>query len=151
MPKLSLPIPHFKQAKTNTCLPASARIVLAHLGHSIDEATLERLLETKPFGTPVRNIQRVSTFGFSVSFASSSLVNLRAALAEGNPVIVFVMTGNMKYWRLNVAHALVVVGIDDEKIYLNDPWFDKAPQVCSIDEFLAAWAEFDHLAAIITR
>lgn len=151
MPNSSLAIPHFRQAKRNTCLPASVRMVLAHLGYSVDEATLERLLDTKPFGTIVCNLQRVTTLGFTASFGSHSLANLRAALGQGSPVIPFVMTGHLKYWHLDVAHALVVVGIDDENVYLNDPWFDTAPQVARIDDFLRAWAEFDHLAAIITK
>lgn len=151
MPKPSLPVPHFKQTRNNTCVPASVRMILTHLGYSTDESTLARLLDSKPFGTTARNVQRVSSLGFSVSFGSSSLANIRAALENGTPVIAFVMTGHLKYWNLDAAHALVVVGIDAEKVYLNDPWFDTAPQVASIDDFLAAWAEFNHLIAIITK
>lgn len=151
MPNTSLPIPHFKQTQDNTCVPACVRMVLAYQSHSVDESTLVKLLDTKPFGTTVRNIQRVSSLGFVVSFGSSALTNIRAALTLGNPVIVFVMTGHLKYWQVSVAHAVVVVGIDDENIYLDDPWFDTSPQVSPIDDFLAAWAEFDHLAATITR
>ena len=151
MPNTSLPIPHFKQAKGNTCVPACARMVLAYLGHSIDESTLVKLLDTKPFGTAVRNIQRVSSLGFAVSLGSSALTNIRAALTSGNPVITFVMTGHLKYWQVNVPHAVVVVGVDDENVYLDDPWFDVSPQVSPIDDYLAAWAEFDRLAATITR
>ena len=151
MPNASLPIPHFKQTAGNTCVPAFVRMVLAYLQHSIDEPTLVKLLDTKPFGTAVRNIQRVSSLGFVVSFGSSALTSIRAALASGNPVIAFVMTGHLKYWQVNVAHAVVVVGIDDENVYLDDPWIDASPQVSPIDDFLAAWAEFDHLAATIIR
>jgi len=151
MPKVSLPVPHFRQSLNYTCVPAAARMALAHLGHSIDEATLATKLDTKSFGTIVRNVQRISSLGFSVSFGSSSLANVRSSLELGAPVIVFVMTGSLKYWKLDVPHAVVVVGIDDENVYLNDPWFDFAPQVSSIDDFLMAWAEFDHLAAFISK
>ncbi len=126
-------------------------MVLAHQSHSVDETTLARLLDTKPFGTAVANVQRVSALGFNVSFGSSSLANIRAALDKHVPVIAFVMTGHFKYWSLNAAHALVVVGLDDENVYLNDPWSETAPQISAIDDFLAAWAEFDHLAAVISR
>lgn len=126
-------------------------MVLAYLGHSIDEPTLAKLLDTQPFGTLVRNVQHISALGFSVSFGVSSWATLRAVVEQGIPVLVFVMTGHLTYWQLDVAHALVVVGMDEANVYLDDPWFDTAPQVSSIDNFLAAWAEFDHLAAVITR
>lgn len=151
MPKVSLPVPHFKQSSNYSCVPAAMRMVLAHLGHSINETTLVKRLDTKPIGTIVRNVQRISSLGFTVSFGSSSLANIRSSLELGKPVIAFVMTGHLKYWKLDVPHAVVVVGIDDESVYLNDPWFDVAPQVSSIDDFLAAWAEFDHLAAFISK
>jgi len=67
MPKPSLEIPHFRQSKHNTCLPACVRMTLAYYGHLLDEPTLERLLETKSFGTTARNIQRVTALGFSAA------------------------------------------------------------------------------------
>ena len=146
-----LPTPHFKQEQSHTCVPASARMILAHLGHSIDESALAKLLDTKIFGTHANNIQRLTALGFRVSFGPSSLTNIRVALQHNLPVIAFVMTGRLHYWNLNVAHALVIVGVDDANVYLNDPWFDHAPQVCPIDDFLAAWKEYNHLAAFIAK
>jgi hypothetical protein len=42
-------------------------MTLAYYGHLLDEPTLERLLETKSFGTTARNIQRVTALGFSAA------------------------------------------------------------------------------------
>jgi hypothetical protein len=47
-------------------------MALAYWGHSLDESTLAKLLDTKPFGTAVRNVQRVSELGFSASFISTT-------------------------------------------------------------------------------
>ncbi len=35
-------------------------------------------------------------------------------------------------------------------VYLNDPWFDVAPQAVPRDAFLAAWVEMDCLSGIIS-
>ncbi len=42
-----------------------------------------------------------------------------------------------------------MVGIDSDHVHLNDPTFDTAPQIASIDGFLAAWLEMDEVAATI--
>lgn len=55
----------------------------------------------------------------------------------------------LTYWTEASFHVLVVVGFDDEKVYLNDPAFADAPQVALWDSFLAAWAEYDEAAVVI--
>ena len=72
-------------------------------------------------------------------------------MADGQPCIVFVRTGDLPYWSYATSHAVVVVGIDDDNVYLNDPYFEKAPQRVSHDEFLLAWSEFDYTYAVISR
>jgi hypothetical protein len=76
--------------------------------------------------------------------ATSALVNSRYS------PIVFVQTQFLDYWVENSPHAVVLVGIDEEHVvYLNDPAFEIAPQIASIDGFLAAWIEMDEVAATI--
>lgn len=48
------------------------------------------------------------------------------------------------------SHVAVVVGYDDEYVYLNDPAFADAPQRVLWDGFLAAWEEYDRMAAIVS-
>ncbi|MBX3011303.1 MAG: hypothetical protein KF832_07335 [Caldilineaceae bacterium] len=42
------------------------------------------------------------------------------------------------YWTEAVGHALVIIAIEDELVYVNDPAFPTAPQSMHIHEFLAA-------------
>jgi uncharacterized protein YvpB len=77
------------------------------------------------------------------------LTHLRDVLAAGLPPIVFLNTGSLEYWQVDCAHVAVVVGIDDTWIYLNDPFFDSAPQKASLAAFLQAWASNGHLAAVL--
>jgi uncharacterized protein YvpB len=46
-------------------------------------------------------------------------------------------------------HVAVVVGIDDSSVYLNDPYFDSAPQRVSHSDFLLAWSPNAYMAAIV--
>jgi uncharacterized protein YvpB len=74
---------------------------------------------------------------------------LRDALVAALPPIVFLDTGALEYWQTDCAHAAVVVGIDDTTVYLNDPFFDTAPQQTSLATFLQAWAANGHFAAVL--
>jgi hypothetical protein len=87
---------------------------------------------------------------FQVIYGTASLDDLRQRLRQGIPPIVFVETNFLDYWQSNVRHAVVVVGPEESTIWLHEPAFDEAPQACSINRFLAAWAEMDEASAIIT-
>ena len=53
--------------------------------------------------------------------------------------------------QLDTSHVVVIVGLDDARVYVNDPAFDQAPMAVSQISFLAAWTEFDRTAASIYR
>ena len=74
---------------------------------------------------------------------------LRSHLESGLPPIAFVATSELSYWNERAAHAVVVVGLDDDTIYLNDPAFAESPKRISIDEFLLAWIDLEQLYGLI--
>ena len=43
----------------------------------------------------------------------------------------------------------MVIGIEEDKIYVNDPAFEDAPKEISLTEFGAAWFEEKELYAVI--
>ena len=57
----------------------------------------------------------------------------------------------LDYWQVDVSHVLVVVGFDDQGVYVNDPAFEQPRQFVSWNGFLAAWAEYDETSAVIDR
>ncbi len=66
------------------------------------------------------------------------------------PIIVYIDTGFLvSYWTESTNHAVVVIGIEGEHIYLNDPFFQAAPQILLLNEFLPAWIEQKQLYAVI--
>ena len=149
MPSAWLNVPLCKQEFNYSCMAACVRMVLAHHGRSLAEAELRQLLDTRADGTKARNLTAVASLGFEVQLDSANLSQLREALATGLPPIVFVDTGSLDYWKIDCAHVAVVVGIDDTSVYLNDPFFDTAPQQTSLPSFLLGWARNGHLAAIV--
>jgi ABC-type bacteriocin/lantibiotic exporter with double-glycine peptidase domain len=124
-------------------------MVLAHLGKVHSEAELRNLLGTGPDGTRARNLLSLSTLDIDTQLEPMNFSQLTEALAAGTPPLVFVETGLLGYWSLDCSHVAVVVGITENIVYLNDPFFDSAPQQTSLAGFQQAWALNGHLAAVI--
>jgi uncharacterized protein YvpB len=55
------------------------------------------------------------------------------------------------YWTYATDHAVLVVGYDEQAVYINDPAFEQAPQRVSRADFELAWLEFDYRYAVIWR
>ena len=75
---------------------------------------------------------------------------LLQALSSGVPPIVLLLTTNLTYWDRETAHAVVVIGIDDDTVTVNDPAFSASSQRVPRNEFLLAWSDFDYLYALIS-
>jgi ABC-type bacteriocin/lantibiotic exporter with double-glycine peptidase domain len=149
-----LQIPHLPQTNPqsyNSCVPAAVRMVLAFHGVILGEEELCRLLETQPVGTSVLNVllltQHVSEC--HVEVISASFDDLVRWLQENVPPIVFVSTAPLHYWQAKCLHALVVVGIEEQSVWVHDPALATAPTAIPRDEFLAAWGEVAQLAALV--
>lgn len=149
--RLLAPVPHFQQSAKGRCLEACACMLLARLGDPVVESDVSKLFQSTEVGTPSSRVLRLKQWGYRVTYRSATISELHNWLAGDNPPIVFLRTLFLDYWAEDVFHAAVVVGIEDQRIYLNDPAFDMAPQACSLDGFLAAWAEKDEGIALIER
>lgn len=109
-----------------------------------------RLLQVDQLGTPFRNLHFLKSMGMTVIVKNGDIEILRFYLERGLPALVHVDTGELRsYWDEQTEHAIVVVGITNDEIYLNDPAFATAPQVVSLAEFELAWLERDYLYAVI--
>ena len=149
MPNISLSVPHFKQELESSCVAACVRMVLASYGRSYSEADLRQLLDTRPSGTPARNVQRVGSLGFDVQLVPFNMALLADSLAAGVPPIVFFETAALDYWQIDWCALAVLVGLEDATVYLNDLYFDAAPHRTSLASFQQAWAATGQLAVLI--
>ena len=151
MPIDWLPVPHYEQSRDGRCLPDCARMVIAYLGQELDEDRLVRMLKARSFGTPADNIRLVAQLGYTITFEQGTESDLRHHLSRGLPCIIFLKTEARSYWKTEDAHAVVLVGIIGELVYINDPALAVAPQTVPLPDFLLAWSEFDYEYAVISR
>lgn len=147
-----LPVPHVKQRQDADCLAACAAMVLDYLQRPLNyDQLLKRLDITPDVGAPASRLKRLAVLNLTVIYEAGDLDTLAAYLSQYIPCIVFVDTIHLGYWSESARHALVVIGLDDERVYLNDPFFEQSPQVISRLEFELAWDEMDNLYAVITK
>jgi len=151
MPALWLPVPHHKQNHPSDCLAACAAMLLDYAGRPVPYDRLLQLLDITPdLGAPASNIKRLMALNVTVEYGPGNITDLAHRLAQGVPAIAFVHTIHLSYWPEAARHAVVAVGIDERRVYLNDPFFDAAPQSVSRLEFELAWDEMDNVYAVIT-
>jgi hypothetical protein len=128
-------------------------MALHHLGIEISERRLQKLLRVGPEYTPFSHLRYLEQLGLSVTLGSESDVEIFATyLAIGLPVIVGVRTLGWPHWDTEVTeHAVVVVGIDpdQDRIYINDPFFPGAPIEMQLITFQIGWEEKERQYAII--
>ena len=112
---------------------------------------LKRILGTTDFGTPASNVEKLNSRKLNAVYQSGTLEDVQQNLQAGNPVIVFVRTDEIAHWDCDTDHAFVIVGIDDEFVYVNDPYYETAPIPVQIGEFMMGWIERKQYYSIITK
>jgi len=110
---------------------------------------LLKILRIGYAGAPFRNLRYLEKLGASVSIEQGQIDTLRLFLAKQLSPIVFIATQELWYWNEASKHAIVIAGIDDDYVYINDPAFPDAPKVVTVDEFSLAWLEMDEFFAIL--
>lgn len=152
MPSVFLPVGHLQQLRDGECLNACAMMVLDYIEYRIAYARLLKVLDIRTgFGAPSYNIRNLARFDIRVTYARGDLSTLYEHLLANQPCIVFLKTGELPYWHRATDHAVVVVGMDDEAIYVNDPEFPTSPFRISLGDFDLAWLERDEMYAVLTR
>jgi ABC-type bacteriocin/lantibiotic exporter with double-glycine peptidase domain len=149
VPNTLLPVPHKRQRQDADCLAACAAMVLAHSGQQVDYDQLLKLLQVKSYGTSGRHLKNLTALGVQIIYREGSLDELKSYLLDGKPCIALVRTAELPYWTYSTDHAVVVVGFDDDTIYLNDPAFEAHPQSVPTTAFELAWMEFDYRYGVI--
>ena len=175
-------VPLYAQWHTLSCEYASARMVTAFWGHEISEAQFIKDIPTDPnphrgfrgnidgdggwvddygvYAAPIANY--LTTQGFETKVFYSDVNALKAEIALGRPVIVWVTialiysTPVLKEVDGSIVrlvpgeHAVVITGYDENGVYLNGPaagiraffgWAD----------FERTWGYFDNMALSMWR
>lgn len=148
MKKIILDVKSFQETlHAGMCGPASLKIVLDYYGTGKSERELAEMTGTNvDIGTDDKSIARVAeSLGFKVVIKNeSSFSDIEEWLVKGIPVIVNWFTkGRPDYPNSEVAegHYSVVVGLDDENIYLQDPETGGLREI-KRNDFMKVWFDF---------
>ena len=136
------------------CGPASLKMVLAYYGIEKSEQELAQLAGTDPkLGTSAEGLKKAAeSLGFKVEIKNNNTYeDIQAWLDKKVPVIVNWFTrGRIDYSESDVpdGHLSVVVGLDNENIYLQDPEIGKLRKIAR-DDFMRVWFDFtgDHITS----
>jgi predicted double-glycine peptidase len=139
-----------RQTTEFSCGPAAVQAVLRHWGHDVAEQTLMDLMETNSeVGTHPENIVRgVRSLGLQAELKQNvTLDELQHFTSSGNPVIAL-----GQVWRsggqgspTSVAddwesgHYIVVLGVDKDNVYFQDPYLRMCKGFAPRKEFEAHW------------
>jgi len=126
-------------------------MVTHHHGLLLSEAEIAHLLETDETGTRFRDIHRVSALGFDVEVTTGTIFDLKKWLDANCPCITRIKTTHLPRYPLPpwVPHAVVVVGITENNVYIHDPAQSTAPDVVPIKAFQSAWAGGQYQFAVM--
>jgi hypothetical protein len=124
-------------------------MVLEYLDVRIPYAQLLETLQIGPIGAPRRNVLRLERFGVRVTYREATLSMLSTYLSDGVPVIAFVDSGELPYWTEATNHAVVVVGLSEDAVIVNDPAFASETRRIPVGDFELAWLNSDNACAVI--
>ncbi|MEZ4657648.1 MAG: papain-like cysteine protease family protein [Caldilineaceae bacterium] len=77
------------------------------------------------------------------------MTNFTPYLSEQKPIIVSVDTGELPYWPQAADHAIVVVGMDNDTVIVQDPAFENPYIAIPVGDFDLAWLAKDERYAVL--
>ena len=141
---------HWQQQHEDDCLVACCKMVLDYLGITKSEAWLWHRLSSGDV-TPFPTVAKLADeLGLTVEVAYwGSLTTFGAYIESGLPILVAVNADDPKDWPYVSNHAVVVIGFDDQHVFVHDPAQPETPLEISIASFLLAWSNRDYEYAVI--
>ena len=149
-------IAHLRQKPgSNSCLVISVKMVLDYHGIYRTEAEIGAVMEFDPvLGASIMNIDLLPEgWGIRTDSGEIDLEHLKQEIDHGTPVLVVVEVPYLPYRDASIRanHTLVVVGYDDEVVYVNDALIAEAPTAIPVRDFLKAWDGLGRFGGIITK
>ena len=140
---MKLNIPYFKQEKNTTCGVACVRMVLSFYGKDVDEFELEEACETGWLGNTCNELVKcIEGFGFKAEEVEKiDLKYLQNELKKNHPMIVLIDPAILYGGIEGFGHFVVITGLENNKIYYNDPDLNNDLTV-KVKDFFKAWKKF---------
>jgi predicted double-glycine peptidase len=144
-------VPFVKQEKM-WCGPASLTMVLNYWGDPVNQSEVGSAVDPEHDGTaPLDLISFLELRGYvvyefdrdSLKYRSSAMDELEIWICQNYPIVVL----QWMYFPGSVGHYRVVVGYDDESIYVKDP--NSGSISFSIETFLELWDKNNEYGLIV--
>jgi hypothetical protein len=142
-------MPDVLQFSDYDCGDTCVQAIMAYYGTDLNEIQLLKKLKTrKTTGTGVEHIEDFfKKQGFKVESRSMDINYLKNFIKKKIPVIILAQAWKkspVKYKRTKAfGHYMIVVGIDDKKVYLEDPAIFGHGYI-PVKEFIKRWHAEDH-------
>lgn len=142
-------VPDTRQSMEYSCGAAALQAVLGYWGRDIGEEDLREMLNTNPdSGTyPDDIIRAAQELGLKPEYGENlTLVDIEASVKKGVPVMI-----DCQAWRSvseqneswadiwGDGHWMVIIGLDDENVYFEDPYILGTRGFMPRREFLERW------------
>ena len=135
-------VPHRKQQADGECLLACVEMVLAYYAISVSRQQLFRQLRIiTGFGTAISNAAWLKAPGIQCQVRIGRVEDLQAYINAGVPPILAIDTSSLPYWSESTQHAVVLVGLEGEVAYVNDPMFAQSPIQMPTAALWLAWED----------
>ena len=143
-------VPDVRQAEFYSCGASAFQAVMNYYGKDSYESDLRAMLNTSPtHGTYPWDMVRVAQQqGFDAEWKENLTVNdLEASLRNGVPVIIdgqrFRAPDGTWENSWTAGHYMVVYGLDEENVYLEDPYLLGTRLNMTHKDFIASWHDYE--------
>lgn len=146
---LLLRVPDTKQTTDYSCGASTMQAMARYYGQEHEELDLMVQLGTEPLeGTHPQDMARVAAqLGLQGKLQTElGLEGLQKELDAGRPVLIVAQawreeSENTKPWLecWNSGHYMIVMGMDQEQVYFEDPWILGQRGLIAREEFLERW------------
>jgi predicted double-glycine peptidase len=133
--------PYYKQEKNYTCGAASMRMILEYFGTIKSEKEVAKLVGSSPnHGTWFKDFSKVAK-KLKLDYVekeNGKISELKQLIKDGYKIIVCYLDLKDKEHDCVVDHYTVIKKIDENNIYLYDPWYG-AKNKYTINYFRRIW------------
>ncbi|MEM7028524.1 MAG: cysteine peptidase family C39 domain-containing protein [Chloroflexota bacterium] len=144
-----LEVPHFRQLNDNADLVACAQMVLAYYGRPSEIDRLITLFDGVSDNTMVAQVMQLKKWGYGVSAGPTDIEQIQSWLRHSIPPIVALGNGAMS--EKESPQMVVLVGLDQQNAYLNDPRLKDHPHSMSLSDFTMAWNAAGQMGAAVMQ
>jgi ABC-type bacteriocin/lantibiotic exporter with double-glycine peptidase domain len=136
---------NYLQSDESLCAPACIKTVLKYFGKEVEESEIARLCgHTYELGTDDINMKKAAEgLGFTVQIKNfATFSDIDYWLERKVPLIVDWFCGeNLEMQTIPNGHSSIVIGLDEEFIYLLNPELEDV-MIVKREEFMRVWFDF---------